>query len=82
MQGAEREAVICLLQRAHEYAAQGEPLGVKAAFAHDHIKVQRSSITEDTGHVAWDALPLAGWLVMSVGRPVACHGDLTPADDG
>ena len=45
MQGAEREAVICLLQRAHEYAAQGEPLGVKAAFAHDHIKVQ--GITED-----------------------------------
>ncbi len=42
MQGVEREAVICLLQRAHEYAAQGEPLGVKAAFAHDHIKVLRA----------------------------------------
>jgi Early transcription elongation factor of RNA pol II, NGN section len=42
--GAEREAVVCLLQKAVEFAARNErlgmgALGIKSAFAHDHIKV-------------------------------------------
>lgn len=42
--GAEREAVVCLLQKAVEFASRNErlgmaALGIKSAFAHDHIKV-------------------------------------------
>ena len=42
--GCEREAVVCLLQKAVEFAARNErlgmgALGIKSAFAHDHIKV-------------------------------------------
>lgn len=43
--GAEREAVVCLLQKAVEFAARNErlgmsALGIKSAFAHDHIKAR------------------------------------------
>lgn len=47
--GSEREAVICLLQKAVELGARNErlgmaALGIKSAFAHDHIKVGKVGV--------------------------------------
>ncbi|KAK9811747.1 hypothetical protein WJX72_009461 [[Myrmecia] bisecta] len=36
--GQEREAVICLLQKAVDMASKGTPLGIKSAFTQDHLK--------------------------------------------
>jgi transcription elongation factor SPT5 len=36
--GAEREIVCCLLQKCYDYAARGQPLLIKAAFAKDALK--------------------------------------------
>jgi hypothetical protein len=37
--GTEREAVICLMQKAVDLAAKGTPLLIKSAFVQDHLKV-------------------------------------------
>lgn len=36
--GSEREAVVCLLQKCYDYAAKGQPLLIKSAFAKDKLK--------------------------------------------
>ena len=36
--GAEREVVICLLQKCYDYAAKGQPLLIKSVFAKDQLK--------------------------------------------
>jgi Early transcription elongation factor of RNA pol II, NGN section len=55
--GCEREAVVCLLQKAVEFAARNErlgmgALGIKSAFAHDHIKVGASDLSTAGGRGA------------------------------
>lgn len=37
-EGAEREVVICLLQKCYDLAARGQPLLIKSAFAKDQLK--------------------------------------------
>jgi hypothetical protein len=38
--GMEREAVICLMQKAVAFAEKGTPLLIKSAFVQDHLKVR------------------------------------------
>ena len=38
--GTEREACVCLLQKAIDLAAKSTPLLIKAAFTQDHLKVK------------------------------------------
>ena len=38
VEGGEREAVACLLQKCYDYAARGAPLLIKAAHCQDHLK--------------------------------------------
>jgi Early transcription elongation factor of RNA pol II, NGN section len=38
--GTEREAVICLMQKAIDFAAKGTPLLIKSAFVQDHLRVR------------------------------------------
>lgn len=43
-EGAEREAVVCLLQKCYDLAKKGTPLLIKAAFCQDHLKARRGGI--------------------------------------
>lgn len=41
-ENAEREVVVCLLQKCYDYAAKGKPLLIKSAFCKDELKVSNS----------------------------------------
>lgn len=71
--GSEREAVVCLLQKAYDMQAAGTPLYIKSVFCHDHLKVGIGRL-HGTGTRA--SMCSCSWHVVSISSHVVgnpCH---------